>query len=70
MPAIEQPVMDQFGPMGLQVVEHEMHLEVRRYTPLDPVEEGAELDARWRCSQAPITLPDFTSSAANRSTVP
>jgi hypothetical protein len=43
--ALDQPVVDQPRPVGLQVVEHEVHLEARRHDTLDLVEEGAELDA-------------------------
>ena len=42
---LDQPVVDQPGLVGLQVVEHEVHLQARRHAALDPVEEGPELDA-------------------------
>jgi hypothetical protein len=43
--SLDEPVVDQPRLVRLQVVEHEVHLNIRRHALLDAVEEGTELDA-------------------------
>ena len=42
---LQQPVVDQLGLVRLQVVEHEMHLQIACDAAPDLIQEGAELDA-------------------------
>ena len=65
-----QPALDGGGLVGGVVVQDKVHVEVRGYGRIDPVEEAPELVDRCRRWQAPMTSPVFTSRAAKREVVP
>src|ERR1700709_734850 len=50
---LDQPVMHQGRLVRLQVVEHEMHLQIACDAALDLLQEGAELDAAMTRLAAP-----------------
>ena len=65
-----KPVADQLGLMARRIVHDDVNVEVSWHTLLDGVEEPAESCARCRDMHLPITVPAFTSNAANSEVVP
>jgi hypothetical protein len=72
MPArpLGEPISDELGLVGSGVVEDEMNIEAVGNIGLDGVEELRNSCARWRRKQRPMILPTWTSSAANKDSVP
>ena len=68
--ALPQPGADGSGLVGAVVIQDQMDFERRGYGLLNGVEKLAELHAAVPAMQAPITVPLFTSSAANNEVVP
>ena len=65
-----QPSLHSLGLVGGVVVEDQVQVEPGRGLLIDQAEEADELAARWRSVHWLITVPAFTSRAANSVVVP
>ena len=65
-----EPAADERGLVRAVVVQNQVDVEVCRHGGVDRVQELAELDGAMAARISPMTLPVFTSSAANSVVVP
>ena len=72
MPArpLGEPISDEFGLVGSGVVEDEMNIEAVGTLASMVSRNLRNSCARWRRKQRPMILPTWTSSAANKDSVP
>ena len=67
---LSQPALDGGGLVGSVVVQDQVHVKVRGYGRIDPVEEAPELRGSVPAVAGADDLPSLHSRAANREVVP